>query len=98
MDFGALPIQVFWVLLLEMLNSYRDFGLKAVRYQYVANEWSLCEGTEDLDCDTDIVTGWVLGLSGTVSIVASIFGSMITDAIGVRHRGGQMERRTLYAG
>ena len=86
-DFGALPTQVFWVLLLEVLNSYRNFGLRAVRYQYVANEWNLCDtddGVEIPDCDTDIRTGWLLGVSGTVSIVASILGSMITDAIGVR--------------
>jgi hypothetical protein len=87
LDFGALPTQVFWVLLLEVLNSYRNFGLRAVRYQYVANEWNLCDtdaGIEIPDCDTDIETGWLLGFSGTVSIVASIFGSMVTDAIGVR--------------
>ena len=86
-DFGALPTQVFWVLLLEVLNSYRNFGLRAVRYQYVANEWSLCDtddGIEIPDCDTDIKTGWLLGVSGTVSIIASILGSMVTDAIGVR--------------
>lgn len=87
LDFAALPTQVFWVLLLEVLNSYRNFGLRSIRYQYVANEWDLCttaDGADIPDCDTDIRTGWLLGLSGTMSIVAGIFGSMITDAIGVR--------------
>ena len=35
-DFAALPTQVYWVLLLEVLNSYRSFGISAARYIFIA--------------------------------------------------------------
>ena len=111
----------------EVLNSYRKYGLSSARYQFMTNEWGLCNeggphGPEIPGCDTvtqppltikdaphcraivpawpaaagstarptmaalavqDVETGWLIGASGTVSIVASIVGSMVTDAIGV---------------
>jgi hypothetical protein len=87
LDFGALPTQVYWLLLLELLNGYRRAGLSSAQYQYLANEWSLCDDSDGIaipDCDTDIETGKLLGLSSTINIVAGIVGSMATDAIGVR--------------
>lgn len=36
-DFLALPPQVFVIFFLEFLNSYRNFGLRFVQYQYSEN-------------------------------------------------------------
>ena len=96
MDFASLPTQVYWVLVLEILNSFRSGGLRSIQYSYLANEWGLCDdeltGLPIEDCvivgvpvsNDDEATGALLGLSGSVSVVAGVVGSMVTDAIGVR--------------
>ena len=95
MDFASLPTQVYWVLVLEILNSFRSGGLRSIQYSYLANEWHLCDdenGVPIEDCvilgvpvaNDDEATGALLGFSGSVSVVAGVVGSMITDAIGVR--------------
>ena len=95
-DFASLPTQVYWVLVLEVLNSFRSGGLRSVQYSYLANEWGLCDdestGMHIENCvivglpvdNDDEATGALLGLSGSVSVVAGVVGSMVTDAIGVR--------------
>lgn len=74
LQFFALPNQVFVILLLEFLNSYRNFGLRFVQYQYINNEFSM----------GDIETGSLLGIKSTMDIVFGIIGSLATDAFGVR--------------
>eukprot|EP01048_Picozoa_sp_COSAG05_P001825 COSAG05_NODE_65_length_22456_cov_17.448540_12_plen_385_part_00 len=74
LQFFALPSQVFVILLLEFLNSYRNFGLRFVQYQYINNEFSM----------GDIETGSLLGIKSTMDIVFGIIGSLATDAFGVR--------------
>eukprot|EP01043_Picozoa_sp_COSAG02_P005686 COSAG02_NODE_155_length_33066_cov_32.167562_30_plen_562_part_00 len=73
-DFLALPSQVFIIFFLEFLNSYRNFGLRFVQYQYISNEFDM----------TDVETGSLLGVKSTMDIVFGITGSLLTDAIGVR--------------
>ena len=73
-DFLALPSQVFIIFFLEFLNSYRNFGLRFVQYQYISNEFDM----------TDVETGSLLGVKSTMDIVFGIAGSLLTDAIGVR--------------
>jgi len=51
-DFLALPPQVFVIFFLEFLNSYRNFGLRFVQYQYISNEFGM----------TDVQTGSLLGV------------------------------------
>lgn len=72
--FLSLPTQVFVVLLLEALNSYRNFGLRFVQYNYFVNEFGL----------TDTETGSLLGLKSTLDVIFAIMGSLATDALGVR--------------
>jgi len=55
-DFLALPSQVFIIFFLEFLNSYRNFGLRFVQYQYISNEFGM----------TDVETGSLLGVKSTV--------------------------------
>ena len=40
---ASLPSQVFVVLLLELLNSYRNFGLRFVKYSFITNEYGLSD-------------------------------------------------------
>lgn len=42
-DFLALPSQVFIMFFLEFLNSYRNFGLRFVQYQYISNEFDMTD-------------------------------------------------------
>jgi len=72
--FLSLPSQVFVVLLLEALNSYRNFGLRFVQYNYFVNEFGL----------SDTETGSLLGLKSTLDVIFAIMGSLATDALGVR--------------
>ena len=72
--FLGLPSQVFVVLLLEALNSYRNFGLRFVQYNYFVNEFGL----------SDTETGSLLGIKSTLDVVFGISGSLATDALGVR--------------
>ena len=37
----SLPTQVYAVLLVDFLNSYRSFGFRAVQYQYITNEFGI---------------------------------------------------------
>jgi dipeptide/tripeptide permease len=72
--FLSLPSQVFVVLLLEGLNSFRNFGLRFVQYNYFVNEFGL----------SDTETGSLLGLKSTLDVTFAILGSLATDALGVR--------------
>ena len=72
--FLGLPSQVFVVLLLEALNSYRNFGLRFVQYNYFVNEFGL----------SDTETGSLLGIKSTLDVIFGISGSLATDALGVR--------------
>ena len=74
LKFLALPNQVFVILLLEFLNSYRNFGLRFVQYQYINNEFGM----------SDIETGSLLGVKSTMDVIFGILGSLATDAFGVR--------------
>ena len=73
-DFLALPTMVFVMFFLEFLNSYRNFGLRFVQYQYINNEFGL----------DDVQTGSLLGVKSTMDIIFGILGSLLTDAIGVK--------------
>ena len=72
--FAALPSQAYIVLLLELLNSYRRFGLRFVQYAYITNEFGL----------TDTEAGSLLGAKATLDTVFGFVGSLLTDSIGVR--------------
>ena len=39
----ALPREVWVVLLIDFLNSYRSFGFRSVQYQYMVNEFRLSD-------------------------------------------------------
>ena len=71
---ASLPSQVFVVLLLELLNSYRSFGLRFVKYQLITNEYGL----------SDLEAGALLGVAGNVQMAFLILGSVVIDLFGVR--------------
>jgi hypothetical protein len=83
-DFLALPSQVFIIFFLEFLNSYRNFGLRFVQYQYISNEFGM----------TDVETGSLLGVKSTVrtrslarSLTPALAGShsLARRALGATH-------------
>ena len=55
---ASLPSQAFVVLLLELLNSYRSFGLRFVKYQFITNEYGV----------SDVEAGALLGTAANVQI------------------------------
>ena len=70
----SLHPQVFIVLLLEFLNSYRNFGLRSMVYNFLCDEYQY--GDED--------AGALLGVRATIVTIFGFCGSVITDIIGVR--------------
>jgi dipeptide/tripeptide permease len=56
--FLLLPHQVYIILLLEFLNSFRSFGLRFVLYNYMTNEFGIGDGQ----------AGALLGIKGFVDI------------------------------
>ncbi|KAL3789604.1 hypothetical protein HJC23_003153 [Cyclotella cryptica] len=72
--FLLLPSQVFIVLLLEFLNSFRSFGLRFVLYNYITNEYGI----------GDTQAGILLGIKGFVDIGFGLAGSILVDIVGVR--------------
>ncbi|EOD28069.1 hypothetical protein EMIHUDRAFT_235276 [Emiliania huxleyi CCMP1516] len=69
-----LPNEVYVVLLVDFLNSYRSFGFRAVQYQYLTNEFGL----------SDLEAGSLLGMQAWLLVVFGILGAMLVDAFGVR--------------
>lgn len=72
--FLSLPSQTGIVLLLEFLNSFRSFGLRAVLYNYITNEYGI----------SDTYAGELLGIKGFVDILFGLVGSILVDIVGVR--------------
>jgi hypothetical protein len=66
--------QVFLVLLLEWLNSFRNFGLRFMQYSLMVDEYGLS--------DTEAAN--LLGAKALVHTVSGFVGSLLTDALGVR--------------
>jgi len=69
-----LPNEVYVVLLVDFLNSYRSFGFRAVQYQYLTIEFGL----------SDLEAGSLLGMQAWLLVVFGILGAMLVDAFGVR--------------
>lgn len=72
--FLLLPSQVFIVLLLELLNSFRVFGLRFVLYNYITNEFAI----------SDAQAGTLLGIKGFIDVIFGLAGSLLVDIMGVR--------------
>lgn len=72
--FLLLPSQIFIVLLLEFLNSFRSFGLRFILYNYITNEYGI----------GDTQAGVLLGIKGFVDIGFGLMGSILVDIVGVR--------------
>ena len=72
--FASLHPQLFVVLALEFLNSFRDEGLSTVFYNYATNEFNL----------SDSQAGTVLAVKGLLDCVFGLAGSILVDLIGVR--------------
>ena len=70
----SLHPQVFLVFLLEGLDSYRAFGLRAVLYNFLTDEFALSD--ED--------TGTIIGVQSTMKTIVAFCGSIATDYFGVR--------------
>ena len=71
---NELPREVWVVLLIDFLNSYRSFGFRAVQYQYLTNEFAL----------TDVEAGSYLGMQAWLLVIFGMVGAMMVDACGVR--------------
>jgi hypothetical protein len=69
-----LPKEVYVVLVVDFLNSYRSFGFRTVQYQYLTNEFGL----------DDLEAGSLLGMQAWLLVVFGIVGAMLVDAFGVR--------------
>lgn len=69
-----LPREVWVVLAIDFLNSYRSFGFRSVQYQYLTNEF----GLSDLDA------GSYLGMQAWLLVIFGMVGAMLVDAWGVR--------------
>ena len=69
-----LPHEVWVVLALDFLNSYRNFGLRAVQYAYMVNEFGF----------SDIEAGYWLGVEAWLKVIFGVLGAALVDAIGVR--------------
>ena len=73
--FKMLPKEVYIVLLIDLLNSYRSFGFRSVQYIYLVNEF----GVSDLDA------GKLLGVQAWLMVVFGMLGAMLVDSWGVRN-------------
>lgn len=69
-----LPCEFWIVMLVEFLNSFRQFALGAALYQYMTLEFGF----------GDVETGWIKGFSGVVGTICGLSGSLLTDLLGVR--------------
>ena len=69
-----MPYEVWIVLLIDFLNSYRSFGFRSVQYQFLTNEYGL----------SDIETGQVLAQQAWLLVIFGFLGAMIVDSFGVR--------------
>ena len=67
---NELPREVWVVLLIDFLNSYRSFGFRAVQYQYLTNEFAL----------TDVEAGSYLGMQAWLLVIFGMVGAMMVDA------------------
>lgn len=66
--------QVLLVLFLEFLNSFRNFGLRFMQYNYFVDEFGL----------SDVEAGSLLGTSAAMHVIFGFVGSLATDTFGVR--------------
>ena len=69
-----LPREVWVVLAIDFLNSYRSFGFRSVQYQYLTNEFEL----------SDLDAGYYLGIQAWLLVIFGMIGAMLVDACGVR--------------
>lgn len=84
--FLLLPSQIYIILLLEFLNTFRSYGLRIVIYNYITNEYSLVHNDNDND-NHDSVTntaGRLLGIKSCIDILAGLIGCILVDFWGVR--------------
>ena len=69
-----LPREVWVVMLIDFLNSYRSFGFRSVQYQYMVNEFGL----------SDVETAYWLGVQSWLLVIFGMLGAVLVDAYGVR--------------
>lgn len=70
----SLPPELFVVLLVDFLNSYRSFGFRSVQYQYLVDEF----GFGDVEAAT------LLGWQAWLLVIFGMIGAMLVDSLGVR--------------
>ena len=69
-----MPREVWVVLAIDFLNSYRSFGFRSVQYQFLTNEFGL----------DDLETGRLLGYQAWLLVIFGFLGAMLVDSWGVR--------------
>lgn len=72
--FLLLPSQIYTVLLLEFLNTFRSYGLRIVIFNYITNEYSI----------SDAQAGRLLGIKSLIDIFVGLVGCIAVDFVGVR--------------
>eukprot|EP00804_Cyclotella_cryptica_P015564 CCRYP_003587-RA/>CCRYP_003587-RA protein AED:0.02 eAED:0.02 QI:106/1/1/1/0.5/0.33/3/1949/628 len=72
--FLLLPAQLFTVLLLEFLTTFRSYGLRVIIFNYITNEFSI----------SDSRAGELLGIKSIVDIGVGLCGCILVDIWGVR--------------
>jgi len=72
--FLLLPSQIFTVLLLEFLTTFRSYGLRVIIFNYITNEFSM----------SDSRAGELLGIKSLVDIGVGLCGCILVDLWGVR--------------
>jgi hypothetical protein len=72
--FLLLPSQIYIVLLLEFLNTFRSYGLRMILFNYITNEYNV----------SDSEAGKLLGMKSLIDIGAGLIGCILVDFWGVR--------------
>ena len=83
-----LPTEVWVVMLIDFLNSYRSFGFRSVQYQYMVNEFGL----------SDVETAYWLGVQSWLLVICGMLGAVLVDAYGVRRTALASLRRHALSG
>jgi hypothetical protein len=72
--FALLPSQIYTILLLEFLNTFRSYGLRIILFNYITNEYSI----------RDVDAGALLGIKSVIDIGVGLVGCIAVDFVGVR--------------
>ena len=95
-----LPREVWIVLAIDFLNSYRSFGFRSVQYQYLTKcvrpapmamaSLAVTPQLHRFTCMrsefalTDLETGQLLGIQAWLLVIFGFLGAMMVDVFGVR--------------